>query len=59
MAGQKVLSYTRRLLEVESKSKELDLDALVEVTCGTTRKVVGDGPLGDSATRTAEILKSE
>mmetsp|Transcript_28833 Transcript_28833/g.54482 ORF Transcript_28833/g.54482 Transcript_28833/m.54482 type:complete len:1128 (-) Transcript_28833:308-3691(-) len=58
VAGQSILEFTRRLLEVESKSK-IDLNALVEATSGTTRKVVGDGPLGDSAARTAEILKSE
>jgi len=59
VAGQKVLSITRTLVEIESNSTELDLDALVEAACGTARKVVGDGPLGDSAARTAEILKSE
>lgn len=59
VAGQKVLNFTRSLLEIESKSTELDLDALVEAACGTTRKVVGDGPMGDLAARTAEILKSE
>ena len=59
MAGQEVLSYTRKLLEVESKSKDVDVNALVEAACGTARRVVGDGPLGDSAARTAEILESE
>jgi hypothetical protein len=54
-----VLDYTRRLIEVESMSKGLDIDALVDAACGSTRKVVGDGPLGDSAARTSEILKSE
>jgi len=59
VAGHEVLNLTRRLLELESKSNGLGLDALVEAACGTTRKVVGDGPLGDSAARTAEILKSD
>lgn len=58
VAGNEVTMFTRRLLEVESRSK-LDLDALVEAATGTARKVVGDGPLGDSAARTAEILKTE
>merc|ERR1719410_2509557 len=57
VAGQSIIDFTKRLLEVEAKSK-LNLDALVEATSGTTRKIVGDGPLGDSATRTAEILKT-
>ena len=59
LAGRDVLDYTRRLIEVESLSKGLDVDALVDAACGSTRKVVGDGPLGDSAARTSEILKSE
>ena len=59
LAGRDVLDYTRRLIEVESMSKGLDVDALVDAACGSTRKVVGDGPLGDSAARTSEILKSE
>eukprot|EP00581_Thalassiosira_minuscula_P010946 CAMPEP_0183713024 /NCGR_PEP_ID=MMETSP0737-20130205/8028_1 /TAXON_ID=385413 /ORGANISM="Thalassiosira miniscula, Strain CCMP1093" /LENGTH=1154 /DNA_ID=CAMNT_0025941773 /DNA_START=175 /DNA_END=3639 /DNA_ORIENTATION=- len=58
VAGRSIIDFTRKLLEVESKSK-LDVDALVEAMTGTTRKVVGDGPLGDSAARTAEILKSD
>ena len=58
LTGRNVLDFTRRLIEVESMSK-LDLDGLVGAACGSTRKVVGDGPLGDSATRTSEILKSE
>lgn len=59
LAGQQILDFTRRLLEVESNCKELDLDALVDAACGTARKVVGDGPLGDSAARMSAILKSE
>ena len=59
-SGHEVLNYTRRLLEAESKSTAVsDLDSLVEAACGTTRKVVGDGPLGDSAALTKEVLKSE
>ena len=58
VAGSDIVAFTRRLLEVEERSK-LDLNALVEASCGTTRKVVGDGPLGDSAARTAEMLKSD
>eukprot|EP00584_Thalassiosira_punctigera_P025961 CAMPEP_0172578112 /NCGR_PEP_ID=MMETSP1067-20121228/138571_1 /TAXON_ID=265564 ORGANISM="Thalassiosira punctigera, Strain Tpunct2005C2" /NCGR_SAMPLE_ID=MMETSP1067 /ASSEMBLY_ACC=CAM_ASM_000444 /LENGTH=1122 /DNA_ID=CAMNT_0013370805 /DNA_START=226 /DNA_END=3594 /DNA_ORIENTATION=+ len=58
VAGRSIIEFTRKLLEVESRSK-LDLDALVEATSGTTRKVVGDGPLGDSAARTAEVLKTD
>ncbi len=49
LAGQQILDFTHRLLEVESNCKELDLDFLVDAACGTARKVVGDGPLGDSA----------
>jgi len=60
MKGKEILSFTQALLKIESKSAELlDLNALVEAACGTTRKVVGDGPLGDSAARTTEILKSD
>lgn len=58
VAGQEILSFTRQLAEIESKSG-VDLDALVEASCGTTRKVVGDGPLGDLSERSSEILKSE
>ncbi|KAL9188917.1 hypothetical protein ACHAXT_011407 [Thalassiosira profunda] len=58
VAGNEVTMFTRKLLEVESRS-QLDLDALVEAACGTTRKVVGDGPMGDSAARTAAILKAD
>jgi hypothetical protein len=57
--GQDVLAFTRRVLEVETTSKGLDLDALVDAACGSTRKVVGDGPLGDYAARMPELLKSE
>ena len=59
LAGRDVLDFTRKLIEVESVSKGLDLDTLVDTACGSTRKVVGDGPLGDAAARTTEILKSE
>lgn len=60
VSGHEILNFTRRLLEVESKSEgELDLDALIEASCGTTRRVVGDGPLGDTKERTAEILKAD
>jgi hypothetical protein len=59
LVGRDVLDFTRKLLEVESMSKGLDLDALVDTACGSTRTVVGDGPLGDAAARTTEILKSE
>ena len=58
VAGNEVTMFTRKLLEVESRS-ELDLDALVEAATGNTRKVVGDGPMGDSAARTAAILKAD
>lgn len=59
LVGQQILNFTRRLLEVESNCKELNVDFLVEAACGTARKVVGDGPLGDSATLMSAILKSE
>jgi len=58
--GKEILSFTQTLINIESKSAELlDLSTLVEAACGTTRKVVGDGPLGDLAARTADILKSD
>ena len=60
MKGKDILGFTQALLKIESESTELlDVNVLVEAVCGTTRKVVGDGPLGDSAARTTEILKSE
>lgn len=59
LAGRDILDFTRKLVEVESMSKGLDLEALVDAACGSTRKVVGDGPLGDLVARTSEILKSE
>ena len=58
VSGNEVLKFTRKLAEAEAKSG-LDLDTLVEAACGKTRKVVGDGPLGDAAARAAESLKSE
>ena len=58
VAGNDILQFTRLLLEAESRSN-LDLDSLVEAACGTARKVVGDGPLGDAASRTADILKAD
>eukprot|EP00569_Conticribra_weissflogii_P015458 CAMPEP_0171399164 /NCGR_PEP_ID=MMETSP0880-20121228/6432_1 /TAXON_ID=67004 /ORGANISM="Thalassiosira weissflogii, Strain CCMP1336" /LENGTH=1231 /DNA_ID=CAMNT_0011913281 /DNA_START=59 /DNA_END=3754 /DNA_ORIENTATION=- len=56
IVGNEILQFTGALLETEA---HIDLDSLVEAACGTTRKVVGDGPLGDSASRTAGILKSD
>ncbi len=56
VVGNEILQFTRALLETEA---HVDLDTLVEAACGTTRKVVGDGPLGDAASRTADILKSD
>jgi len=58
VSGNEVLKFTRKLAEAEVKSG-LDLDTLVEAACGRTRKVVGDGPLGDAAAKAAESLKSE
>ena len=58
VSGNEVLKFTRKLAEAEVKSG-LDLDTLVEAACGTTRKVVGDGPLGDAAAKAAQSLKSE
>ena len=58
VSGNEVLKFTRKLAEAEAKSG-LDLDTLVEAACGKTRKVVGDGPLGDAAAKAAESLKSE
>lgn len=58
LVGLEVLDFTKKLVEIESKTS-LDVDSLVEAACGTTRKVVGDGPLGDTATRMAEISKSD
>lgn len=57
-AGELIINFTKKLVEVELRAN-LDVDALVEATANTTRKVVGDGPLGDSAARTVEILKTE
>ncbi|KAL7549275.1 hypothetical protein ACHAWF_012552 [Thalassiosira exigua] len=56
-AGNDVVNFAKKLLDVQSS--KLDLDALVEAVCSTTRRVTGDGPLGDCVARTAEILKSE
>ena len=59
LVGRQILDFTHQLLEVESNCKELDLDSLVEAACGTARKVVGDGPLGDAAAHMSTMLKSE
>ena len=60
VAGHDVLAFTRRRLEVETMSTaRLDLDAPVNAVCGSTRKVVGDGPLGDYSARISGLLKSE
>ena len=58
VAGKEIIEFTRKLQEIESKT-ELSLDSLVEAACGMTRKVVGDGPMGDIQARSAEISKSE
>merc|ERR1719356_690477 len=58
VSGVQIVSYTKKLLEVETKA-EVDLDSLVEDACGITRKVVGDGPLGDISARTADMLKMD
>lgn len=58
VSGREVLNFTKQLLEIESRTK-VNLDDLVEAACGTARKVVGDGPLGDISLRTAEISKSD
>lgn len=58
LVGSTVLRYTKTLIDTELESK-IKVDDLVRVSCGTTRQVIGDGPLGDTATRTAEILKSD
>jgi hypothetical protein len=58
VAGTQIASFTKELLEVEERGN-ISMDALVEAACGATRQVVGDGPLGDAASMTAEILKSD
>ena len=58
VAGTQIVSFTKELLEVEERGN-ISMDALVEAACGATRQVVGDGPLGDAASMTAEILKSD
>lgn len=57
-AGTQVHGYARRVLEAETRS-EVDLDSLVEAACSVTRRVVGDGPLGDVSARTADMLASD
>lgn len=57
-AGPHIVEFTRQLLEVEA-SGNISMDTLVEAACGTTRQVVGDGPLGDAANMTADMLKSD
>jgi hypothetical protein len=56
VAGANIVEFTRQLLEVESRGN-ISTEALVEAACGATRQVVGDGPLGDAANMTAEMLK--
>lgn len=56
VAGADIVEFTRQLLEVESRGN-ISTEALVEAACGATRQVVGDGPLGDAAHMTAEMLK--
>jgi len=58
VAGADIVEFTRRLLEVEERGN-ITMELLVEAACGATRQVVGDGPLGDAANMTAEILKSD
>ena len=58
VAGKEIIEFTRKLQEIESKT-DLSLDSLVEAACGMTRKLVGDGPMGDIQARSAEISKSE
>jgi hypothetical protein len=58
VVGTQIVSFTKELLEVEERGN-ISMDALVEAACGATRQVVGDGPLGDAASMTAEILKSD
>ena len=57
-AGTQVYGYSKRVLEAETRS-EVDLDSLVEAACSVTRRVVGDGPLGDVSARTADMLASD
>jgi len=56
VAGPDIVEFTRQLLEVEARGN-ISTEALVEAACGATRQVVGDGPLGDAANMTAEMLK--
>lgn len=56
VAGADIVEFTRQLLEVEARGN-ISTEALVEAACGATRQVVGDGPLGDAANMTAEMLK--
>ena len=56
--GTQVCAYAKRVLEAETRS-EVDLDSLVEAACSVTRRVVGDGPLGDVSARTADMLASD
>eukprot|EP00984_Skeletonema_dohrnii_P015107 scaffold6469_cov99-Skeletonema_dohrnii-CCMP3373.AAC.1 len=56
VAGADIVEFTRQLLEVEARGN-ISTESVVEVACGATRQVVGDGPLGDAANMTAEMLK--
>mmetsp|Transcript_14218 Transcript_14218/g.29011 ORF Transcript_14218/g.29011 Transcript_14218/m.29011 type:complete len:1199 (-) Transcript_14218:40-3636(-) len=56
VAGADIVEFTRQLLEVEARGN-ISTETIVEVACGATRQVVGDGPLGDAANMTAEMLK--
>jgi len=56
VAGADIVEFTRQLLEVEVRGN-ISTETIVEVACGATRQVVGDGPLGDAASMTAEMLK--
>ena len=56
VAGADIIEFTRQLLKVEVRDN-INMEMLIDAACGTTRQVVGDGPLGDAANLTAEMLK--
>jgi len=56
--GSDVAKFTEALKRNEDESNP-DVEALVEAACGTSRKLVGDGPLGDAARRSVDMLKGD
>jgi len=56
--GHDVVNFTKSLERAE-KRMNVDLDTIVEVSCGSVRQTLGDGPLGDIFTKMREILKTD